>query len=495
MKGLKLWQKFVLFAVVIGVAGGSYGIYHWVNKPSTSSQSTDIQLVQVQYGNITNSVSASGSLVFPVREKLTFGSAGTVAEVAVAEGDTVAKGQLLAKFDDASLLPLQEAVVQARIKLSNALDTTQAEIAVTTAKIALVTAQKNLENAETPYSESDILQAEIAVTNAKIALKKAQDNFDKAKEKYDSNPTVPDWILDYELKKAQLPLAEYTLAEAEETLAEIKAGADPLQVELKRKELEVAQANLNKAEAELAGIQGTVTSLEGELKQLQIAAAQTALNSATSRLEAAIVLAPFDGIATSVNVAAGQAVSASTVVLEIVDQSVIEVSAVLDEIDVPQVKPGQRVIVSLSSLSDMELSGEVSAISSTSKTQSGVVTYTVTIRVTPPSGVQVREGMSATADIVVEEANNVLLIPTQAITGTTNNPAVQVMVNGVIQQRVVTLGLSDGSYSEVLSGLQSGEQVILPKTTSTGTTTQQSTRGTIFPTDGMPGGGGGFIPR
>ncbi len=492
MKGLKLWQVLVLFAVVLVVAGGSYGIYHWVTKPSTSSLSTDIQLVQVQYGDITNSVSASGSLVFPVREKLTFGSAGTVAEVKVAEGDTVEKGQLLAKFDDASLLPLQEAVVQARINLSGALDTTQAKVAVTTAKIALITAQKNLENAETPYSESDILQAEVAVANAKIALKKAQDDFDKAKDKYDSNPTVPDWILDYELKKVQLALAKSKLAEAEETLVEMKAGADPLQVELKKKELEVAQANLNKAEAELAGIQGVVNSPEGELRQLQIAVAQAALNSATSRLEAAIVLAPFDGIATSVNVAAGQTVSASTVVVEIVDPSIIEVSAVLDEIDVPQVKLGQRVIVSLSSLSDLELSGEVSAISSTSKTQSGVVTYTVTIRVTPPSGVQVREGMSATADIVVEEANNVLLIPTQAITGTTNNPAVQVMVNGVIQQRTVELGLSDGSYSEVISGLQSGEQVVLPKTTST--TTQQSNQGTIFPTDNFPGGGG-FIPR
>jgi RND family efflux transporter MFP subunit len=196
----------------------------------------------------------------------------------------------------------------------------------------------------------------------------------------------------------------------------------------------------------------------------------------------------------SVNVTAGQTVSASTVVVEIVDPSVIEVSAVLDEIDVPQVKTGQRVIVSLSSLSDTELAGEVSAISSTSKTQSGVVTYTVTIRVTPPSGVQVREGMSATADIVVEEATNVLLIPTQAITDTANNQVVQMMVNGVIQQRTITTGVTDGSYSEVLSGLQSGDQVVLPKTTSTSTTTQQSTGGTIFPTGDFPGGGG-FIER
>ncbi|HEX9897041.1 MAG TPA: efflux RND transporter periplasmic adaptor subunit [Dehalococcoidales bacterium] len=496
MKGLKLWQKFLLFVVVLAVAGGSYGIYYWVTKPSASSQSIDVQLVQVQYGSITNSVSASGSLVFSAKEELSFGIAGTVAEIKVAEGDTITKGQLLANFDQASLIPLQEAVVQAEMALNNALDTTEAEVAVTKARIALVTAQKNLEDAENPYSESDILKAEVAIANAKIALKNAQDAYDKAKEKYDDNRTVPECRWDYELKKAQLTLAEVTLSEAEKTLAEMKAGADPLQVELKKKELEVAQQNLNKAEAELAGIKGVVTSPEGELKQLQIAAARAALDKANQNLAKVTVLAPFDGVVTSVNVTAGQSVSASTVVMEIMDPTVIEISAVLDEIDVPSVKLGQRAIVTLSSLSDLELSGEVSAISSTSKTQSGVVTYTVTIRITPPSGVEVREGMSATADIIVEEANNVLVIPTQAISEVANNSVVQVMVNGVIQQRTVTLGLSDGSYTEITGGLQVGEQVVLPKTTSTATTTQQNMPGTImFPSDGMPGGGGGIIIR
>jgi RND family efflux transporter MFP subunit len=499
VKGLKLWQKFLLVFIVLAVAGGSYGIYYWITKPSASSQTTDIQLTQVQYGSITNSVSSSGSLVFSAKEELTFGITGTVAEVKVAEGDTVTKGQLLANFDDTSLIPLQEAVVQATINLNNALNTTGAEIAVTNAKIALIKVQENLENAENPYSESDIYLAELAVDSAKIALRKAQIAYDEAKTKYDGNPTVPDWIQDYVLKKTQLAQAENTLAEAEENLAEMEAGADPLQVELRKKELVAAQTSLDKAEAELAGIQGNVTSPEGELKQLQIAEAQASLNKATQNLEKVTIVAPCDGVVTSVNVEAGQAVSASTVIIEITDPTIIEISAVLDEIDIPQVKIGQRAVVTLSSLSDLELNGEVSAISSTSKTQSGVVTYTVTIRITPPSGVEVREGMSATADIIFEEANNVLIVPTQAISDTANGSVVQVMVNGEIQQRIITVGISDGSYSEVLSGLVAGEQVVLPTTTSssTTTTTQQNMPNTIiFPSDGMPpDGGGGIIIR
>jgi HlyD family secretion protein len=483
VKGLKTWQKFLLIIVVLAVSGGSYGIYYWVTKPSASSETANVQLTQVQYGSITNSISSSGSLVYPDKEALTFGSSGTVAAVNVAEGDSVTKGQVLAKFDDASLLPLQEAVVQARIDLNNALDTTEAEIAITKAKIALKTAQQNLEDAETPYSEYDIYLAKLAIDSANIALRKARIAYEEAKDKYDSNPTVPDWIQDYVLKKTELAQAENTLAEAEETLAKMQAGADPLQVELRKKELAAAQADLDTAEAELAGIKGNATSPEGELKQLKIAEAKAALDSATKRLETAIVLAPFDGVVTAVNVSAGESVSASTVIVEITDPTVIEISAVLDEIDVPQVKIGQRVVVTLSSLSDLELSGKVTAISSTSKTQSGVVTYTVTIRVAPPDGVEVREGMSANADIIVEEASNVLIIPTQAITETRNVQIVQVMVNGVIQQRTITTGISDGSYSEVLSGLQAGDQVVLPETASTSTSVSNNRQ---FP-------GGNFI--
>lgn len=498
MTGLKPWQKFLLFIVVLAVAGGSYGIYYWITKPSTSSETTDIQLTQVQLGNIINTVSASGSLVFSSREELTFGTAGTVVEVKVDEGDSVTKGQILAEFDEASSIQLQEAVVQAEITLNNALDTKEAEVTVATARLVLTNAQKSLEDTENPYSANDILRAEAAVTNAEVAVEKAQDAFDEARQQYDKNPTVPEWRWDYYLKQTQLTLAQVTLAEAEETLAEMKAGPDPLEVELKKKEVEAAQANLDKAEAELAGIKGEATSPEGELKQLQIAQAQAALDSATNRLEEAIIIAPCDGVVTAVNVSGGQAVTASTVIVEITDPTVVEISAVLDEIDVPLVKLGQRAIVTLSSLSDTEFEGEVSAISSTSKTQSGVVTYTVTISMTPPSEVEVREGMSATADIVIEEANNVVVVPSQAITDVGDLQVVQVMVNGVIQLRTVTTGITDGSYSEIQSGLQVGEQVVLPKTTtsSTTSTTRQNVPGTInFPSDGIPPGGGGIIIR
>ena len=101
----------------------------------------------------------------------------------------------------------------------------------------------------------------------------------------------------------------------------------------------------------------------------------------------------------------------------------------------------------------------------------------------------------AEVDIIVEEATDILLVPTQAINSAGNIYYVQVMVNGEIEQRVVELGLSDGYYEEVISGLQAGEQVVLTEATGSSTTTQQSNQGIIFPGTGSFPGGGGFMPR
>ena len=70
--------------------------------------------------------------------------------------------------------------------------------------------------------------------------------------------------------------------------------------------------------------------------------------------------------------------------------------------------------------------------------------------------------MSATAEVIIERRDNVLVIPNRAIQGSVGNPTVTVAANGKPEQRQITLGLSDGVNTEVLSGLEEGERVELP---------------------------------
>jgi multidrug efflux pump subunit AcrA (membrane-fusion protein) len=370
--------------------------------------------ISVQRGGIAIDITAVGNLLFSNKEELSFGASGTVGEVLVEIGDSVKEGQALVKLDNTSVISLQEAVSQAEINLELArinlrndeenleeaqnpyteLDVAQAEAAVVNTRVALEVAREALEEAETPYIESDIVLAELAVINAEVARDNAQQNFERAEERYESNWTGPQWITDYERTQRQLALAKFDLTEAEETLVEMKAGADPLEVEQKQKHLAVAQANLEEAEDDLAEIQawieGDLGSREVELNQLEVATiqaalsvahAQTALDEAIERLEMAILLAPFAGIVTLVNVEAGDTVNANQVVIQLVDPTKFEAAFMVGEVDILQVNMGGEAWVAVDALQGMSLPAKVTYISPTATNQSGVVNYRVEVEI------------------------------------------------------------------------------------------------------------------
>ena len=100
---------------------------------------------------------------------------------------------------------------------------------------------------------------------------------------------------------------------------------------------------------------------------------------------------------------------------------------------------------------------------------------------------QLREGLSVTVSIIVQERTNVLLVSNQAIIPEGMNTYVEVMTDKGIERRQVLTGLSDWQYTEIIQGLSEGEQVVVPKgTTTTPTTPQQGAPG-MFPGRGMFG--------
>jgi multidrug efflux pump subunit AcrA (membrane-fusion protein) len=100
--------------------------------------------------------------------------------------------------------------------------------------------------------------------------------------------------------------------------------------------------------------------------------------------------------------------------------------------------------------------------------------------------VELREGLSITVSIIVEERNDVLLVPNSAITYQGGTAYTQVSKNGVIEKRVIRAGVSDWQYTEITGGLSEGEQVVVPQATTTTTTSQQQPPGGFR----IPGVGG-----
>jgi hypothetical protein len=182
----------------------------------------------------------------------------------------------------------------------------------------------------------------------------------------------------------------------------------------------------------------------------------------------------------------------------------------------------------LEALSGVALSANVTYISPTATIQSGVVNYKVTVELQPlpsvsenqtgqmpgfpsvsdnvsgqgqipqwwaggqtPSAtttqaIQLKQGMTVTVDIIVQQRSNVLLVPNGAITTQGGQSYVQVVSSsGTTEQRAIKTGITDYVNTEVTEGLSEGEKIVVPKATaSTSTTTQQQ---------GVPGGGM-FIP-
>lgn len=466
----KAWQAIVLVLIVCGIVGGFYAAF---GRASTSDASSSLlansRLVRAQYGNLTNSVSASGSLVLPNTEELNFGGAGTVQEVNAETGDTVKQGDVLAKLDDASILSLQQSVTSAKIALQDAQETLQNALTegVADAQRAVSEAQQQLSNAQT--------QGPLNIANAQYAVDSAQQNYNDSLSEFMSGKIT---VQELDNSRTQLETANLNLEIAKQNAD--KAVAD-------------AQDNLTAAEQALANT--GPDSLDVQLKQQQVASAQAALDQALANLGNATLVAPCDGIVSAVNIQAGQTVSAGTVAIEIVDPSVVEVSATVAEIDVPQVKVGQKVTVSLDALPDDEFTGVVSTISIVGNSQSGVVSYPVTITLDVPSGSLLRGGMSGTATITTQEVDNVLLVPVSAVSGSsTNNPTVTVMVNGAPEVRQVKVGQSNDVYTQILSGLNAGDEVVVAYTSSSSNSSSSSSRGGIG--IGSFGGGGTiFIGR
>ncbi len=103
-----------------------------------------------------------------------------------------------------------------------------------------------------------------------------------------------------------------------------------------------------------------------------------------------------------------------------------------------------------------------------------------------PEGFQLREGLTVTISIVVDQRSDVLLVPNRAISRSGTATTVKVLKDGVAESRSITTGLSNGTYTEVISGLSEGEQVVIPQTTTTTTTTSTQGQGQF----GIPGLGG-----
>ena len=253
---------------------------------------------------------------------------------------------------------------------------------------------------------------------------------------------------------ADVPGTWLALDEAEGNLEEAQRLLEEGRIEEAQLLLEQVGQSLDKAKEKS---ESRILSLPLSVKMLELQ-----LDQAEAELAKAVITASFDGVVADIYIKEGQQLSATSPAIYLIDPSEIKLSGVIDEMDVSKVKLGQEATITLDALPDKEVKGRVTFVSPASTAQAGVVFYKTTITLENPDE-ELKDGMSANAEIVIEEHDGVLLIPNRAVQGSLEKPWVEVVTEGQVEERQVSIGLSDGRYTEILSGLEEGEEVVLPQ--------------------------------
>lgn len=199
-----------------------------------------------------------------------------------------------------------------------------------------------------------------------------------------------------------------------------------------------------------------------------------ALRKAQAKLQDYFVRAPFDGIVTGLSVEAGDSVSRETVLASVITRN-MRVTVSLNEVDAAKVREGNTANLSLNALPEILLSGKISRIDTIGKVTQNVVSYDAEIEFDEQLAV-LKPGMSVSAEIIVAEKQQVLLLPSGALT-TVNGKTTVKTPEGI---KEVTLGMTDDISTEIVSGLTMGDKVLIETTAAPIQTSKQSIFSSLF---------------
>ena len=230
-------------------------------------------------------------------------------------------------------------------------------------------------------------------------------------------------------------------------------------------EIAAAEASLAQAQADLADLTAGASAEEIAINEAEVEQARLALTGARETLANATITAPFDGVMTAVDVADGE--YATDAVVELVSSALNAVLTV-DEVDIGALAVGQRAIVTLEVWPDVEIGAEIASIAPGAEVSGdGIVSFDVELSL-EETDLPVLAGLTADAQLITADHENVLLVPNAAITadreaGTYTVNLVSGESNGspVVEQVQITIGLRDDDFTEITNGLAEGDSVAI----------------------------------
>ena len=421
----QFFRKYRNLLIILLIAAIAASAFLFVRQSNADSAS-QFQTTPAERGTLTATIGATGTVRAKQTAVLIWQAAGTVDTVNVKVGDNIPADFVMALLEKTSLPQ-----------------------SIILAEADLVDAQKALD---------DLLTSDTARAEAVIALREAEEAYTKAENwRKELNGKIHVKEIVYKkFRNRTIPvLKEYRAYPDEKTIA--KADED----------LALAKARLDDAQREYDRLTAGNTT--------EIAAAQARVDAAQATLNLARVIAPFAGTVTEAHTLPGDQVSAGATAFRVDNLSSLLVDVQVSEVDINSVTVGQPVTLTFDAILGKAYHGEVIEVTQAGTVEQGVVNFTVTVELTDADSL-VKPGMTAAVNIVVEELQDVLLVPNRAVRLADGERVVYVLEEGEPVKKEIRLGSSSDTMSMVTSGdIVEGDLIILNP-----------------PVEFGPGGPGGF---
>jgi len=387
----------IILVLVVIGVGGFFGMKAFSKKPEKIEPE---KLAKTERIDLARSVVATGKIQPVTQVEIKSKASGIIQKLPVNVGDTVHKGQVICELDQNDLLPALR----------------QQQAALHVAEANLRSAQADYERfkvdakgTDLPFLQRDMERARTMFTSGLIA-QNTRDDSEKA----------------------------YRIAANKQ---------------------ESAEANLGSATAAIARDQAAL-----EQQQAVVSAAEENLRNAT-------IISPIDGVVLSRDSEVGTAVSSilqvgssATPIMTLGDLNEVYVKGKVDESDVGHLYLGQPARIKVESFKDQNFDGHVTKISPMGTEKDNVTTFEVRVSISNEMRI-LKAQMTANAEIVLEEHKGVLAIPEGAVLYNKDKSTAVEVPDAVDlsgkKKLPVTLGISNGAKTEVLKGLNEGQQVVL----------------------------------
>jgi HlyD family secretion protein len=509
-----LWFTIPLLFVGLGTAGGGQRLRQFL----PFGKSTTKPLTQlVERKTVPSSITANGTIKADRAINLSPKTAGIVKSLLVKEGDRVRQGQVIALMDDSSLrgqliqyqgqLAQQQAnlqrlqagnrpedIAKAAAQLAEAkanLQQLQAgnrpeDIAKAAAQLA--EAKANLQQLQAGNRPQEIAQSSAKLQQAKATLKQRESDWRRyqqlSKEGAISSQTL-------EQKRADRDVANNQVLEAQQGLALQKAGTRPEQIAQAVAKVEQQSQNLAllKAGNRPEQIAQAAAKVEQQVQTLaalkagnrdediaqaraQVQAAQGSLRTIQEQFKETQVVAPFDGIVlekfadvgafVSPSMGGGSGAPASSSSILTLTSDRLQVVVNISESQIAKVKLGQVVTIKADAFPGEQFTGRVERLSPQAKAAQNVTSVEVRVAIDPAASNKLKAGLNAEAQFAVGQLENVLLVPNAAVVKQAEGAGVYVWgSDNKSVFRPIKTGVTVGRQTEVTSGLQGDEQVLL----------------------------------